>query len=136
MRERAIACPPKMFPCTTSANNPMINALRIPKPAGVIMEKKITESDSQGGLKNDRNSGSGTTSKEHEIIKTAHVYKVFLSSLFKVNRFIKSPLYNPDFIDVCEICKRLCSNFQEWFSFWSRNLVYDRYRVSSRILPS
>ena len=79
----------------------MINALRIPKPAGVIMEKKITESDSQGGLNNDRNSGNGTTSKEHEIIKTAHVYNVFLISLFKINDSIQSPLYDPDFIDIC-----------------------------------
>jgi hypothetical protein len=79
----------------------MVNALRIPKPAGVIIEKKITESDSQGGLKYDKNSGSGSTSKEHEIIKTAHVYKVFLSSLFKVNHLINSSLYNPDFVDHC-----------------------------------
>ena len=51
----------------------MIKALKTPKLAGVIIEKKITESDSQGGLKNERNSGNGTTKKEHEIIKTAHV---------------------------------------------------------------
>ena len=65
------------------------------------MEKKITESDSQGGLNDDRNSGNGTTSKEHEIIKTAHVYNVFLISLFKINYSINGSLYNPDFIDVC-----------------------------------
>ena len=99
MSDRIIAFPPKMFPSNTSANNPMVNALRIPKPAGVIIEKKITASDSQGGLKNERNSGSGSTSREHEIIKIAHVYKVFLNSLFKFNRLINSSLYNPDFVD-------------------------------------
>ena len=79
----------------------MIKALKTPKLAGVIIEKKITESDSQGGLKNERNSGNGTTNKEHEIIKTAHVYNVFLISLFKINGSSNSPLYYPDFIDVC-----------------------------------
>ena len=89
-----------MLPCKTSANNPMIKALKIPKPAGVIIEKKITESDSQGGLKNDRNSGSGSTNKEHEIIKMAHVNKLFFISLFKINCLINSTLYNPDLINV------------------------------------
>jgi len=79
----------------------MIQALITPKPAGVIMEKNITASDSHGGLKNERNSGNGTTNKEHEIIKMAHVYNVFFSSLFKLNGSINSPLYNPDFINVC-----------------------------------
>ena len=65
------------------------------------MEKKITESDNQGGLKNERNSGNGITNKEQEIIKTAHVNNVFLISLFIINGFINSPLYNPDFINVC-----------------------------------
>jgi len=89
-----------MLPCTTSASNPIKKALKTPKPAGVIIEKKITESDSQGGLKNDRNSGSGTTNKEHEIIKMAHVNKLFFISLFKINCPISSTLYNPDLINV------------------------------------
>ena len=79
----------------------MKKAVKTPKPAGVIMEKKITESDNQGGLKNERNSGNGITNKEQEIIKTAHVNNVFLISLFIINGFINSPLYNPDFINVC-----------------------------------
>ena len=65
------------------------------------MEKKITESDNQGGLKNERNSGNGITNKEHEIIKMAHVKNVFLISLFIVNGLINSTLYNPDLINVC-----------------------------------
>ena len=85
----------------------MVNALRIPKPAGVIIEKKITASDSQGGLKNERNSGNGITNKENEIIKTAHVNNVFLISLFIINGLINSPLYNPDLINVCKFCKGL-----------------------------
>ena len=89
-----------MLPCTTSASNPMIKALKTPKPAGVIIEKKITESGSQGGLKNDRNSGSGTTSEEHEIIKMAHVNKLVFISLIKINCPISSTLYNPDLINV------------------------------------
>ena len=79
----------------------MKKAVKTPKLAGVIIEKKITESDNQGGLKNERNSGNGITNKEQEIIKTAHVNKVFLISLFIINGFINSPLYNPDFINVC-----------------------------------
>ena len=79
----------------------MKKAVKTPKLAGVIMEKKITESDNQGGLKNERNSGNGITNKEQEIIKTAHVNNVFLISLFIINGFINSPLYNPDFINVC-----------------------------------
>ena len=78
----------------------MKKALKTPKPAGVIIEKKITESDNQGGLKNDRNSGSGTTNKEHEIIKMAHVNKLFFIFLFKINCSIYSTLYNPDLINV------------------------------------
>jgi len=79
----------------------MKKAVKTPKPAGVIMEKKITESDNQGGLKNERNSGNGITNKEHEIIKMAHVKNVFLISLFIVNGLINSTLYNPDLINVC-----------------------------------
>ena len=79
----------------------MKKAVKIPKPAGVINEKKITESDNQGGLKNARNSGNGITNKEHEIIKTAHVNNVFLISLFIINVLINSSLYNPDLINVC-----------------------------------
>ena len=78
----------------------MIKALKIPKPAGVIIEKKITESDNQGGLKNDRNSGSGTTNKEHEIIKMAHVNKLVFIFLFKINCPIKSTFYNPHLINI------------------------------------
>lgn len=89
----------------------MKKALKTPKPAGVIIEKKITESDSQGGLKNDRNSGSGTTNKEHEIIKMAHVNKLFFICLFKINCLINSTLYNPDLINVSEFCKWFGSNF-------------------------
>ena len=100
-----------MLPCTTSASNPMKKALKTPKPAGVIIEKKITESDSQGGLKNERNSGSGTTNKEHAIIKIAHVNKLFFISLFKINCPISSTLYNPDLINVSEFCKWFGSNF-------------------------
>ena len=85
----------------------MKKAVKIPKPAGVIMEKKITESDNQGGLKNERNSGNGITNKEHEINKTDHVNSVFLVSLFIVNSLINSPLYNPDLINVCQFCKGL-----------------------------
>ena len=79
----------------------MKKAVKTPKPAGVIMEKKITESDNQGGLKNERNSGNGITNKEHEIIKTAHVNNVFLITLFIINVLINSSLYNPDLINVC-----------------------------------
>ena len=79
----------------------MKKAVKTPKLAGVIIEKKITESDNQGGLKNERNSGNGITNKEQEIIKTAHVNKVFLISLFIINGLINSPLYNPDFINIC-----------------------------------
>ena len=100
-----------MLPCTTSASNPMKKALKTPKPAGVIIEKKITESDSQGGLKNERNSGSGTTNKEHAIIKIAHVNKLFFISLFKINCPISSTLYNPNLINVSEFCKWFGSNF-------------------------
>ena len=89
----------------------MKKALKTPKPAGVIIEKKITESDSQGGLKNERNSGSGTTNKEHAIIKIAHVNKLFFISLFKINCPISSTLYNPDLINVSEFCKWFGSNF-------------------------
>ena len=79
----------------------MKKAVKTPKLAGVIMEKKITESDNQGSLKNESNSGNGITNKEQEIIKTPHVNNVFLISLFIINGFINSPLYNPDFINVC-----------------------------------
>ena len=89
----------------------MKKALKTPKPAGVIIEKKITESDNQGGLKNDRNSGNGITNKEHEIIKMDHVNKLFFISLFKINCPISSTLYNPDLINVSEFCKWFGSNF-------------------------
>ena len=79
----------------------MIKAVKTPKPAGVIIEKKITESYSQGGLKNERKSGKGNTNIEQEIIKMAHVNKLFFISLLKINCSISSSFYNPDLIDIC-----------------------------------